>query len=80
MGVRVPGDLSIICIAGAHRKGAILKQLTAIAIDEVAAGNKAVELLEEMRAGRRRIDDSEAIRLPLSYCEGATLGPPESRR
>jgi LacI family transcriptional regulator len=76
MGVDIPGDLSLVSIVGAHRKGAILKRLTAIAVDEVAAGNKAVELLEEMRAGRRRIDDGEVIRLPLSTYKGETLGTP----
>jgi GntR family transcriptional regulator, arabinose operon transcriptional repressor len=76
LGVCVPADLSIVCFGGAHRKGVILKRLSAIAIDEVAAGKKAVELLQEMRTGRRRIKDSEVIRLPLSCYAGETLGPP----
>jgi GntR family transcriptional regulator of arabinose operon len=73
LGVRIPDDLSIVSTGGAHRDGVIRKRLTTIAIDEVAAGKKAVELLQEMRAGKRPINDSEQFRLALSCIEGETL-------
>jgi GntR family transcriptional regulator of arabinose operon len=76
LGIRIPDDLSLLCFGGAHREGAILKRLTAITIDEVGAGKKAVELLQEMRAGRRPIKDSETIRLPLSVVVGESLARP----
>jgi GntR family transcriptional regulator of arabinose operon len=76
LGVRIPDDLSIVSTGGAHRDGVIRKRLTTIAIDEVAAGKKAVELLQEMRAGKRPINDSEQIRLALSCIEGETLKAP----
>jgi DNA-binding LacI/PurR family transcriptional regulator len=76
LGIRVPEDLSIVCLGGAHRDGAILKRVTAVTIDEMAAGRKAVELLVEMRSGRRSIKDSQLMPLPLSVYPGDTLRPP----
>jgi GntR family transcriptional regulator, arabinose operon transcriptional repressor len=76
LGLRIPADLSIVCFGGAHREGAILKRLSAVVIDEVTAGKRAVELLQEMRLGQRPIKDTQHFPLPLSYCEGETLGPP----
>jgi DNA-binding LacI/PurR family transcriptional regulator len=69
--------LSIICFGGAHRDGAILKRLTAITIDEVAAGKRAVELLQEMRSGAKKIRNAEVFRLPLAVSADDTLGPPQ---
>ena len=79
LGLRVPDDLSIVCFGGAHREGAILNRLTAITIDEILAGRKAVELLQEMRTGTRQIKDSEAFRLPLALSAGETIGAPSRR-
>lgn len=76
LGIRVPEDLSILCFSGAHREGTILKRLSAITIDEMGAGKKAVELLQEMRAGKRAINDPVQIRLPLSVVIGETLRAP----
>ncbi|MEX0643579.1 MAG: GntR family transcriptional regulator [Pirellulales bacterium] len=78
LGVRIPEDLSIVTVGGVHRVGAILKRMTGVLVDEVKAGSKAVELLEEMRAGKRPIDDTEVFSLPLSCFEGETLGPPKN--
>jgi DNA-binding LacI/PurR family transcriptional regulator len=72
-GVRIPEDLAVLSFGGAHRDGAILKRLSAITIDEVAAGRKAVDLIQEMRAGQRQIKDTETIHLPLSDVAGETL-------
>jgi LacI family transcriptional regulator len=76
LGIRIPEELSILSVGGAKRDGAILRRLSGITIDEVCAGKKAVELVEEMRAGRRRIDDGEVFSLPLSIYKGESLGPP----
>lgn len=80
LGLRIPEDVSIVSIGGAHRDGVIRKRLTTIAIDEFAAGKKAVELLQDMRSGKRPINDSEQFRLPLSVCMGETLGAPPHPR
>jgi GntR family transcriptional regulator of arabinose operon len=76
LGIRIPEELSIISFGGANREGAILKRLSALTVDEVSAGKKAVELLEEMRSGRRPIDDGEVFSLLLSTYKGETLKPP----
>ncbi|MBA3481833.1 MAG: substrate-binding domain-containing protein [Pirellulales bacterium] len=65
MGKSVPQDIQIVCLGGAHRQGAIMRRVTSVAIDEVAAGERAVELLMEMRDGKRPIRSDERIELPL---------------
>lgn len=74
MGLRIPQDLSIVCFGGAHREGTILRRLTTVTIDEVSAGQKAVDLLQEMRDGKRSIRDGAHLELPLGFIEGTTLG------
>lgn len=78
LGIRVPDELSLLCFGGGHREGAILRRLAAITIDEIGAGEKAVELLQEMRTGKRQIRNSEAFQLSLTVCPGETLGPPHT--
>lgn len=79
LGLRVPDDLSIVCFGGAHQKGAILSRLTTVTLDETAAAERAVQLLMDMREGRRPIGDSETLPLPLGFGAGETLGPPARR-
>ncbi len=79
MGLRVPEDLSIICLGGAHCEGAILNRLTTVTIDETAVAEQAVQLLMEMQKGKRPIIDGEVIPLSLSFRAGETLGPPARR-
>lgn len=76
MGLRIPDDLSIMCDGGSHSSGAIARRLTRITLDEQAAARRAVELLFEMRQGRRSLNDHEVVPIPLGFYEGATLGPP----
>ena len=45
-------------------------------VDEVAAGERAVALLHEMRSGKRPLDDNQEFVLELSLSEGQTLSPP----
>lgn len=76
MGLRIPDDLSIVCDGGSHSSGAIASRLTRITLDERAAARRAVELLVEMRQGRRSLNDNEVVPIPLGFHEAATLGPP----
>jgi len=75
LGVRVPQDISIIGFGGKWREGAFSRRLTSVTIDEVQVGSKAVELLDEIRQGRRPLDDSEEVLMPLDISPGETLGP-----
>jgi GntR family transcriptional regulator of arabinose operon len=74
MGLRVPGDLSIVCFGGADRKGAVLRRLTAVTVDEEAAAFQAVKLLSDMSEGRRPIESQESILMQLGFSSGMTLG------
>jgi LacI family transcriptional regulator len=67
LGLRVPDDLSIITVGDVRREGAIARRLTTVAIDAAALGRRTAELLYEMQAGQRAIDDIELQK-------GATLG------
>ena len=80
LGLRVPEDISIVCFGGAHQSGAILSRLTTVTLDETLAAKRAVELLTEMREGRRPLCDSETISLSLGMGAGETLGAPASQR
>jgi len=73
-GLRVPGDLSLICAGDAEREGAIAKRLTCVSIDESHLGRRAAELLQEINTGVRPILDSEKVFLPLTLSEGETVG------
>ena len=79
MGFNVPGDISIVSFGGKTRKGAIVSQLTAVVIDGVETGRRAGRLLQEICDGKRAIDDTEEIVMPVNLCEGATLGPTAKR-
>ena len=76
LGLRVPEDISLVSEGGPWREGAITRQLTSVIIPEEEMGNRAVKLLQQMRAGERSIDDAETIVVPLRLTEGRTLGPP----
>ena len=75
MGLRVPEDISLVSFGGTWREGAIMGRLTAVTMDETTTARRAVELLEEMRLGKRLLDDDERIVLQLGLNEGRTLGP-----
>ena len=76
LGLRVPEDVSLVGEGGTWRKGAVTGRLTSVVVDEIAAGQKAVDLLHEMRCGDRPIDDNEEFVLELSLYEGETLAAP----
>ena len=75
-GLRVPGDLSIICAGDAAREGAIARRLACVSIDESQLGQKAAELLQEINSGMRPMQDAETVHVPLSVSEGDTVAQP----
>ena len=75
LGLRVPEDISLLGFGGTWRHSPMQHTLTSVAIDEAKLGSLAVKLLNEMRNGKRPLDDNEEIVLPLSLTDGSTLGP-----
>ncbi len=75
LGLRIPEDISLVGFGGTERRGAVLRQLTSVAVDEGQVGRRAVELLGEIRSGKRSITDNEKIIIPLVMTNGQTLGP-----
>ena len=76
LGLRVPEDVSLLGFGGACREGPLTQRLTSVVVDEIATGQKAVELLSEMRHGERAIDDDEEFVMELSLSDGVTLAAP----
>jgi LacI family transcriptional regulator len=79
MGLHIPDDLSIVCDGGSHSSGAIARRLTRITLDERAAAQRAVQLLVEMRQGRRPLNDNEVLPVPLGFYQAETLASPHVR-
>lgn len=73
MGLRVPEDLSIVCFGGAERKGAIVRRLTAITVDEADTAHQAVKLLVEMQSGKLPIQTQQTYQMSLGVSDGQTL-------
>jgi GntR family transcriptional regulator of arabinose operon len=76
MGVKMPSEMSLISFGGTRRTTAIQRDLSCVAVDEGEIGRRAAVLLAEMSDGRRPLEDSEQVVMPLSVYEGKTLGPP----
>lgn len=79
LGVRVPGDVSLVSFGGVWREGAVARRLTTVTVDEAATAQRAVQLLQEMCEGKRAIDDNEEFSMPLTIFEGQTLAGPPTR-
>jgi GntR family transcriptional regulator, arabinose operon transcriptional repressor len=77
LGLRIPEDVSLISEGGVWREDALTRRLTSVVIDEVGTGRKAVELLHEMRCGKRPINDGEEFVLPLGLSDGETVCRPK---
>jgi DNA-binding LacI/PurR family transcriptional regulator len=73
MGLRVPEDLSIVCVGGNRREGAIARRLTAITVDEAVTARRAVDLMVEMQNGVRPFQSQEKLPMPLGLSPGNTL-------
>ncbi len=76
MGLRMPEDISLMSFGDTWRESTIISRLTAVTMDAAVTARRAVELLEEMRLGKRPLDDDERFVLQLGLDEGRTLGPP----
>ena len=74
LGVRIPRDVSLISFGGTWRENPITQTLTSVALDSGQVGAKAAQLLEEMRSGKRPLDDVQVFPLPLSITGGTTVG------
>jgi LacI family transcriptional regulator len=78
LGLRVPGDLSIVAFGGKWREGPIREQLTAVAVDEVELGREAARQL--MRIRRDRVTSVRPARtiMQLDFVSGLTLSSPST--
>lgn len=79
-GYRVPADISLISFGGTQRGQAIVRQLTAVTVDEVGMGQRAIDLLDRMRSGTLPLESEETFELDLTINTGSTLGPPPAGR
>ena len=75
MGLRIPGDISLLSFGPKWREMLIARKISAIVIDSIEVGRKACDLLAEMRSGRRPLDDGERFEIQPMLWEGKTLGP-----
>jgi len=79
-GLKVPRDLSLISFSGTFRGEGLAQRISSVVVDEIQIGARAVELLQEMRSGKRELENNERIEFPVSMLPGTTLGPaPESQ-
>ena len=74
MGLRVPGDMSLVGFGGAYREGAIDSRLTSVVVDEARVGTLAAQFLSSMIQRVKPIDSDEQIVMPLSLSNGETIG------
>jgi DNA-binding LacI/PurR family transcriptional regulator len=74
-GLKIPRDLSLIYFGGTWRDHGIAQWISCVAVDEHEIGAKASELLYEMRAGKRPLDNDERFVFPVSLLSGETVGP-----
>ena len=73
LGLRVPEDVALLGFGGARRDRPFTRQLSSVVVDEAELGGRAVRMLEEMRDGKRSIDDQETVWMPLAISAGETL-------
>ena len=76
LGLRVPEDVSLTSFGSKWRETAIIRQLATAVIDTIEVGRTACSLLDEMRDGRRPLEDGTRLVMPLEWLEGHTLGTP----
>jgi DNA-binding LacI/PurR family transcriptional regulator len=80
MGLRIPGDVSVVSFGGADRSGVITRRLTSVTLDGADMGRRAARLLDEMNDGRRPLESDEIINMPLGLSDGGSAGPLPERR
>ena len=75
-GMRIPDDLSILSFGSASYRSGISTEISAIVVDEIKLGRRAAELLDDMRSGKRPLDDNETIVMPVKIVRGETVSRP----
>jgi DNA-binding LacI/PurR family transcriptional regulator len=73
LGLEIPRDLSLVAFGGTWRGHGLAERISCVAVDEHEVGAKAVELLHEMRSGKRALDNGERIVFPVSMLPGETI-------
>lgn len=68
----VPDDLFVVSFGDVRRHGAVMQQVAAVTEDSTGMGRRAALMLDEMRRGRRSIDDSSTFEVDLSFYPGCT--------
>lgn len=75
LGLRVPEDISLMGLGEADGGGPVSQRITRVVYSDSEVGRLAVELLDEMASGKRALDDTKRIVMPVSLIDGKTLGP-----
>ena len=73
MGIKVPGEVSLIGFGGRWREGPLARRLVSVTVDEEELARAAVRLLDEMRRKERPLEDVSQILMPLELSAGETL-------
>jgi DNA-binding LacI/PurR family transcriptional regulator len=73
-GLRIPEDLSIVTVGAADRKGAIVRRLACVTVDEQKAGLITAGMLDRMRRGLLDIDDQEVVPIDIGFDAAESLG------
>lgn len=73
LGFKVPRDLSLIAFSDVKRGRGLAERISCVAVDEVAIGARAAEVLHEMRSGQRALDSDERIDFPVTRLPGDTI-------
>jgi DNA-binding LacI/PurR family transcriptional regulator len=79
-GLRIPDDISLVCFGGNRRIGPILPHVATVAVDELAAGREAYELLSAMHRGERPLVSEETFTMSVFFDPAASLGSPKQSR
>jgi LacI family transcriptional regulator len=75
-GLRVPEDISLLTtIVERDPHEPFLRMASGVFVPDDEVGSRAIEVLCEMRCGKRPLNDDEEIVAPISWREGRTLGP-----
>lgn len=72
-GLRVPEDLSIVTVGGQDRRGAIMRRLACVTVNEQQAGRLTAGLLDEMQNGRRSLDDQQNYMIDIDFDPAQSL-------
>ena len=71
--IKVPEELSIVSVGEKDPRGALLKRMSAVVVDEFGIGCRSGKILHEMKTGERPINDDEDVVFPVEFRFGKTL-------